>query len=217
MTVPPDPLVQASRLLADPDALRRHIVRALAARPVRPGPTAAALHRAAVLVPLLLAETGPSLLLTKRSDEVERHKGQISFPGGGVEDGESLLDAALRETCEEIGVCPRDVDVLGRLDVEEISVSGFAVTPFVGVLPYPNRLRPNPREVRAVLLVPLRVFLDRRNVRAEVWERRGESRVVYFYAAGSEVVWGATARIIARFLDAVFGVPLQTADGATSS
>jgi 8-oxo-dGTP pyrophosphatase MutT (NUDIX family) len=217
VTVPPDPLVQASRMLADPEALRRHITRALADRPVRTGPLATGLHRAAVLIPLILAETGPALLLTKRSDEVERHKGQISFPGGGVEDGETPLDAALRETYEEIGVRPRDVEVLGRLDEEEVSVSGFAVAPFVGVLPYPNRLRPNAREVRAVLLVPVRVFLDPRNLRTEMWDHRGQARLVYFYAAGRDVIWGATARIIARFLDAVFGVPLRTIDGVTRS
>lgn len=216
VAVPPDPHAQASQVLADPEALRLHIRTVLARRPRRSRPPAAGLRRAAVLLPLVFPERGPALLLTKRSDEVERHKGQISFPGGGLEDGESPLDAALRETQEEIGVGPQDVEVLGALDEEEVSVSGFVVSPFVGVIPYPSRLRLNAQEVRAVLQVPLRVLLDPRNVRTEVWVHRGQPRIIYFYAAGRDVIWGATGRIIARLLDAVFGVPLRTPGDAPS-
>jgi 8-oxo-dGTP pyrophosphatase MutT (NUDIX family) len=208
----PDPR-DGREALARPEALEAHIRQVLAARP----PEARALprggRRAAVLVPLVHAEGGAALVLTKRTDSVEHHKGQISFPGGGVEDGETPLEAALRETHEEIGIPPREVRVLGELDDEEAAVSGFVLTPFVGVVPYPNRLRLSPREVRAVLVVALRTLLDPRNVRTEVWERRGEPFVMYFYQAGDEVIWGATARIIARFLERVFGVPLREPGG----
>ncbi len=215
VVAPPDPLAAVAHLLDDPDALRLHVRAALAARRPRTGPSPGGLRRAAVLLPLLLAGREPAVLLTKRSDEVERHKGQISFPGGEVEDGESPLAAALRETHEEIGLPAQDVEVLGGLGEEEVSVSGYLVSPFVGAIAYPHRLRLNAREVRAVLAVPLRVLLDPRNVRTEVWESHGGPRIIYFYAAGRAVIWGATGRIIARFLDAAFGVPLRALDGAS--
>ncbi len=107
--------------------------------------------------------------------------------------------------------CNRDGWPEAESDDEETAVSGFVVTPFVGVVAYPSRLRLSPHEVRAVLQVPLGVLLDPRNVRTEVWKRSDDERVLmYFYAAGREVIWGATARIIARFLDVAFGVPLRT-------
>lgn len=203
-----DPL-QGSEILANPEALEAHVRHALGSRFPRALTVPPGGRRAAVLVPLVHAASGAALVLTKRTDSVEHHKGQISFPGGGVEDGESPLEAALRETHEEIGVPPREVRVLGELDDEEAAVSGFVLTPFVGTVPYPNRLRISPREVRAVLVVSVRTLLDPRNVRTEVWERRGAPFVMYFYTAGREVIWGATARIIARFLEVVFGVPLR--------
>ncbi len=207
---------QALQFLNDPQALRAHIQRLLSARSPRHLPLPPGMRRAAVLVPLVQAPEGTALVLTQRTETVERHKGQISFPGGGLEDGERPLDAALRETHEEIGISPADVDVLGELDDEETTVSGFLVTPFVGVVPFPSRLRLSPREVRAVLQVPLRVLLDPHNVRTEVWTRREDERVVmYFYTAGRDVIWGATARIIARFLHVVFGVPLRTLGDAS--
>ncbi len=203
-------------ILTDPEALRRTIEQALGTRaaPEREVRVPAGLRRAAVLLPLVATGEGSALVLTKRSDLVEHHKGQISFPGGGLEDGEAPLDAALRETHEEIGVRPAEIQVLGRLDDEVMSFSGFLVTPFVGLVPYPNRLRLSPQEVHAVLQVPLRVLLDPRNVRAELWDRSGTPSAVYFYSAGDQVIWGFTARIIARFLTAVFGVPLPEADAS---
>ncbi len=208
-------------ILTDPEALRRTIEQALGTRaaPEREAPereerVPAGLRRAAVLLPLVATEEGSALVLTKRSDLVEHHKGQISFPGGGLEDGEEPLDAALRETYEEIGVRPAEIQILGRLDDEVMSFSGFLVTPFVGLVPYPNRLRLSPQEVHAVLQVPLRVLLDARNVRAELWDQSGTPSVIYFYSAGDQVIWGFTARLIARFLATVFGVPLPEADAS---
>jgi len=210
-----DSLAQARDVLRDHAALRQRVRQALASREPRQAPLSLGTRRAAVLVPLVSAPDGGALLLTKRTDTVEQHKGQISFPGGGVKEGEALLDAALRETYEEIGVRPADVDVLGRLDDQETSVSGFLVTPFVGEIPYPSRLRLSPGEVGAILQVPLRVLLEPSNFRTEVRERGGRTDTLYFYAVGSEVVWGATARIIARFLEIVFGVPPRGAGEAT--
>jgi 8-oxo-dGTP pyrophosphatase MutT (NUDIX family) len=198
-------------VLHDPELFRARVREALAYREARRGMPRPGTRRAAVLMPLVASSGGAAVLLTKRTDTLERHGGQISFPGGGIEDGETALEAALRETSEEIGVPPEDVDVLGRLDEELITVSGFAVTPFAGVIASPSRLRLSAREVRAVLQVPIEVLLDPRTTRTEVWERSGRPRVVGFYAVGGEAVWGATARIIAGFLHAVFGAPSRGA------
>jgi 8-oxo-dGTP pyrophosphatase MutT (NUDIX family) len=197
-------------LLSDPKALYSHI-RAALDRPRRIAPRAVGFRRAAVLLPLVTTKAGPALVLTRRTDNVEHHKGQISFPGGALDDGEEPLAGAIRETHEEIGVVPEDVDVLGGLDDEEAAVSGFMVSPFVALLPYPLRLRVSREEVRAVLVVTLNALLDPRNVRTELYRRpRGDSVVMYYYQAGTEVIWGATGRILARFLQAALGVPLAT-------
>jgi 8-oxo-dGTP pyrophosphatase MutT (NUDIX family) len=200
-------------LLSDPEALYQHI-RTVLDRPRQISPLGG-LRRAAVLLPLVVTENGPALLLTQRTDQVEHHKGQISFPGGALDDGEEPLTGALRETHEEIGVPPSDVRVLGGLDDEEAAISGFMVSPFVAAVPYPARLRVSADEVHAVLVVTLRTLLDPRNVRAELYRRpRGDSVVMYYYQAGSSVIWGATGRIVARFLEAVFDVPLVHAGHA---
>jgi len=203
-----------SALLSDPEALYQHIRTALD-RPRQIAPLGAGLRRAAVLLPLVVTDAGPALVLTQRTDQVEHHKGQISFPGGALDDGEEPLAGALRETHEEIGVPPSDVRVLGGLDDEEAAISGFMVSPFVGALPYPSRLRVSADEVHAVLVVTLHTLLDPRNVRTELYRRpRGDSVVMYYYQAGSSVIWGATGRIVARFLEAVFDVPLVRAGAA---
>ncbi|HLW47412.1 MAG TPA: CoA pyrophosphatase [bacterium] len=199
-------------LLSDPAALHAHI-RTVLDRPRTVAPAGAGLRRAAVLLPVVSTGAGPALLLTRRTDHVEHHKGQISFPGGALDDGEDPLAGALRETHEEIGVPPSDVTVLGGLDDEEAAVSGFMVSPFVAALPYPARLRVSADEVNAVLVVALRVLLDPRNVRTELYRRpRGDSVVMYYYQAGGDVIWGFTGRIVARFLAAVFDVPLVRAE-----
>jgi 8-oxo-dGTP pyrophosphatase MutT (NUDIX family) len=210
----PDSGARVNALLSDPEALYRHI-RTVLDRPRHLAPLGAGLRRAAVLLPLVQTQAGPALVLTRRTDQVEHHKGQISFPGGALGDGEDPLAGALRETQEEIGVPPSDVEVLGGLDDEEAAVSGFMVSPFVAALPYPARLRVSADEVHAVLVVTLRVLLDPRNVRTELYRRaRGDSVVMYYYQAGPDVVWGATGRIVARFLEAVFDVPLVQAGAA---
>jgi 8-oxo-dGTP pyrophosphatase MutT (NUDIX family) len=196
-------------ILTRPRALHALVRRALSAQPAPSPAVPEGLRRAAVLLPLVHARGGAALLLTKRSDAVETHKGQISFPGGVLEEGESPREAALRETSEEIGVGPGDVEVLGALGDEVTVVSGFLVTAIVGTFPYPYPLRPSPQEVREILEVPLRALLDPRTFRREVWVREERRVPVYFYTVGSDVIWGATARIIAKFLETVFGVSPQ--------
>jgi 8-oxo-dGTP pyrophosphatase MutT (NUDIX family) len=153
---------------------------------------------AAVLVPLLLDEGGWHLLFTRRTENVETHRGQVSFPGGRIETGdESPVAAALRETEEEIGVRPQDVRVLGRMD-SLLTVTQYLITPVVGVLPWPYPLRPDPVEVAGVFHVPLDWLADpthlERSVRPAL--AGGPDVPVYSYQPyHGHVLWGASARI----------------------
>lgn len=156
--------------------------------------------RAAVLIPILQSDRESAFLLTERTHKVETHKGQISFPGG-VQDpaDESLLQTALRETQEEVGLLPERVFVLGEFD-EYFSITGLIVTPYVGWIAGPLELNPNPDEVEEILRVPFHVFQDRRRLRVEKRMRDGLERKIYFYDYEGKVVWGLTAQIIRDFL-----------------
>lgn len=158
-------------------------------------------RRAAVLVPVFEAGGVPHLLLTRRTELVEHHKGQISFPGGRAEqDDANLLATALRETQEEIGLPPESVEILGRLDECETMVSGFAITPYVGLIPPPEVLLPNPIEIDALITVPLPVFLDSASLRVERVTFEGRQREMIFYDYPPHVIWGVTARIIRQMV-----------------
>lgn len=164
-------------------------------------------RRAAVLL-LLYRDRGETFVLfTRRTETVEHHKGQISLPGGAEEPQDAgPLETALRETEEEIGIPRRMVTILGILDDVYTFVSGFVITPFVGVIPHPMPLRVNLHEIAEVLTVPLAVFRDPARVRIEERTRpTGERIELYFYDHGEHVIWGATARIMKEFIDAVFG------------
>ncbi len=178
------------------EAIRRQ----LAAR--SPTPAAAGdLRRAAVLVPLFESGGEVYLLLTRRSEAVEHHKGQIAFPGGAADGDEDLRQTALRETFEEVGIPPDHVEILGRLPDVEVIASGFRVSPFVGVVPHPYPLRPSSEEIEEVVPVPLAVFRQPANLRVERRERDGRPHEVLHYAYRGHDIWGATARIIRHLVD----------------
>jgi 8-oxo-dGTP pyrophosphatase MutT (NUDIX family) len=156
--------------------------------------------RAAVLVPLL--ETGGALeiLLTRRTEEVDTHKGQISFPGGTVEGSDRGPEhTALREAEEELGLSPSFVTVVGVLD-DHATPTGFVITPVVGLLQGVPPLFPNPREVAEVFRVPLSLFADETRARREVRQILGRTHDVWFYDTGTHVIWGATAAMIRSLL-----------------
>ena len=187
--------------LEDLVTLTRERLAARVRRVVDPGP----LVRAAVLVPLL-DRGGPHLVFAKRSDRVSTHRGQISFPGGSVSAADaSLLDAALRESEEEVGLPRRAVEPLGALDDTETFATQFVITPWVGVVREPVVWRPDGEEIEEVIEVPFASLVERANFRVEHWERDGVVRPVYFYDWGGEVIWGATARIVKHYLDLVTG------------
>lgn len=153
---------------------------------------------AAVLVPVFFKEGNPYLLFTQRTRGVRYHSGQISFPGGTPQPGDkSLLDTALRESREEIGLEPDDVWVLGELENTVATITGFLITPFVGVIPYPYSFKPNPEEVEELLEVPLSALLDKANFREE------KKDPPYYYSYNGKVIWGATASIVKQLLDLI--------------
>ena len=157
---------------------------------------------AAVLLLLYERDDGIHLLFQERSHQVEHHKGQISFPGGARDDGDDgAAFTALRETHEEVGVAPEDVDLLGEID-EIWTISDFRVRPFVGWLrkwPYPFRFAP--REVASLLEVPFDHLTDAANLVDDVREIDGGRVVLPSYRWGEHLIWGATARILTNFLD----------------
>jgi len=161
--------------------------------------SAPSLAQAAVLLPFL--ESGPdlTLLFTRRTDTVRHHKGQVSFPGGAQHAHESLESTALRETEEEIGIRPPDVEILGRFH-EYLSSSEYRVTTFIAVVSGHSEIVPNPAEVAYLLRVPLRFFLETQP-ECRTMERRGQKMAVYFYNYGKDVIWGLTARIVKEFVD----------------
>jgi 8-oxo-dGTP pyrophosphatase MutT (NUDIX family) len=158
---------------------------------------------AAVLIPLLLKQGEWHVLVTQRTQDVEHHKGQISFPGGVREPDDANLQAtALRETFEEIGVPPEAVEVLGRLDDFE-TITHFVVTPFVGIIPHPFAYRLEAHEVQAVVEVPFSFLRDPAHLRTEPRENEGRLYEVLFWEYGPYTIWGATARILKGFLDLI--------------
>jgi 8-oxo-dGTP pyrophosphatase MutT (NUDIX family) len=161
--------------------------------------------RALAAVMLLLYEKAGVLhvLFTKRTELVEHHKGQISFPGGAHDlEDEDLRRTALRETFEEIGIDLEDIEVLGALD-DIVTISNFVVSPFVGLLrPRDTYLfRFSEFEVAEILEVPLDHLLDASNSEAEIRERDGVAITMHSFRFGDHVIWGATAKIMKQFLD----------------
>jgi 8-oxo-dGTP pyrophosphatase MutT (NUDIX family) len=157
----------------------------------------------AVLATVLLGGEEPAMLFTRRTDKVEHHKGQISFPGGRLDPGESLLDCALRETHEEIGVPPADVRVVGRLD-DTWTPTRYVITPFVGVVRQPCAFRVSAAEIEDLLIIPLRRLLNPDKYDENEMSYRGRSAMVPFYYIDDVIIWGATARILRQFLQTAF-------------
>ena len=156
----------------------------------------------AVLVPIYCREGEYYILFTKRSETVKNHKGQISFPGGTYEDGDGfLLNTALRESVEEIGLRVGDVEVLGELDDTVALVSNYIISPFVGFIPWPYRFKVDEREIERIIEVPISALLDKSCLREETGVEDGEAVSQYFYHYRGDVIWGATARILTQFLD----------------
>lgn len=163
------------------------------------------LRPAAVLIPIYKKSGKYHVLLTKRTEELEYHKGQICFPGGSRHDTDgSLRETALREAYEEVGIRPEDVEILGELDGFGTLTSNFLITPFVGVIPYPYKFTVSEHEIDELVEVPLSALADDSNYWEEERSAEGVTGKASFFKYKDKVVWGATARILKQFIDLTF-------------
>lgn len=166
----------------------------------------------AVLAPLYDAAgrdgggDGAFVVLTRRTWGMRTHQGEVSFPGGRVEPGETPLDGARREAQEEIGLDPASIEIVGELDHLSTVSSGSFIVPYVGVLPGRPETVPSPDEVEAVLHVPLAELLDPAIFREEIWTfPGGYERPITFFELVGDTVWGATASLLRQLLGVVTG------------
>lgn len=157
------------------------------------------LRQAAVLVPLYVDAGELWTVLTKRTDDLPTHRGQIAFPGGGREPKEDPWAAALRETQEEIGLDPKAVLRLGELDEGE-TPAGFRVIPCVGAIPFPYEASPNAAEIAEVFSLPLSAFTNPRMVEERPVKINGVERLLRIYHVGNRQIWGLTARVLQNLL-----------------
>jgi 8-oxo-dGTP pyrophosphatase MutT (NUDIX family) len=172
----------------------------LALNPPEPAATPG-LVPAAVLAPLFFKEGEEAhLLFTQRTLTLKDHRGQISFPGGvRTPDDPDLLTTALRETREEIGLDPRVVELLGAL-AAVATMTGYRITPFLGLIPHPYEFHPNPQEVERLLLLPLEGFFDPARWSSRTYHYQGRNTRVCDWRGDGELIWGATARILLNLL-----------------
>ncbi|MDJ1009473.1 MAG: CoA pyrophosphatase [Paracoccaceae bacterium] len=189
--------------------IRDRLLRALAAQSdgssdfdLNPGmgpPSGAVLRPAAVLVTVMARDE--TVLLTKRSSALKHHPGQVAFPGGKVDEGDAgLVDAALREAHEEVGLAPSSVEVLGTLAPHQ-TVTGFEVTPVLAVRDAPFDAVPEAGEVEEAFFVPLAHVTDPGRFRIEGRRWRGVTRRYYAVPWGPYYIWGATARMLRGLAD----------------
>ena len=173
----------------------------LARRPQNAVAPPEGMRRAGVLVPLFVRDARLWIVFTRRTESVEHHRGQISFPGGGEEPEDATLwETALRESEEELGIRPEDAVALGRLS-PLTTVTDFYVEPYVAAIPQPYVFRPAEAEIAAVLEVPVPALQN-----PAILEKRklpGREEPVLFYHYGEQVIWGATARMVAELLEAL--------------
>ena len=157
---------------------------------------------AAVLVPIYYKQGQYYILFTKRTEKVKEHKGEISFPGGAYQEGDrTLVDTALRECAEEIGLMADEVEVLGELDDMATTVTNYIVTPFVAFISGLHHLKVDGEEVEEIIEVPILALLDKGCLRQETEIIDGVEDTLLFYHYQGRVIWGATARILNQFLD----------------
>lgn len=176
--------------------------------PPLPGIQSDRTEPAAVLIPLVLDNRTWKLLFIKRTRHPDdRHSGQIAFPGGRADQADqTLLSTALRESEEEIGIKPKDIEILGQTP-SFTTVTNYRITPFAGILPWPYKLKLSQEEVQKTLLIPLDWLNDHGHRQQRTWQSQllpgVDLPVVFFEEFEGEVLWGATAQIVVDFLDII--------------
>jgi 8-oxo-dGTP pyrophosphatase MutT (NUDIX family) len=172
--------------------------------------------QAAVLVPLHVKHGVLHAVFTERHHELPRHAGEISFPGGRREPGDpDLIATALRETHEEVGLPAESVELIGALEPTPTVVTGYAIYPFVGIVPSGFRWRPSDSEVAAVIDLPLPAVAAGYGRRRLV--RRGGAIHTDTYVVDGHMIWGATARIVSDLLDRIGGLIGSTTEDHTTA
>ncbi len=157
-------------------------------------------------MPIVDMPDGYHLLLTRRSAQLRRQPGDISFPGGAIDENDpSALAAALRESKEEVGLEAKDVDILGEMDEHE-TVTGFRITPFVGAVSGPYSFQAN-HEVEELILAPLSALRRPESLHVEHLRHKGRRIPVYHYLYEQYDIWGITGRLIRELLELVPGEP----------
>ena len=170
-------------------------------------------RQAAVLVPLVVTGDSIDLLLTRRTEHLSSHRGQVAFPGGGVEpEDESLIHTALREAQEEVSLMPEFVDVIGLLDDLPTVTEDTIVTPVVGVVQDTSTLKAEPNEVARIFSIPLTYLIEPTHWRSETHIHRNRSYPLYFLDYDGETLWGLSAYITRQLLDFI-GVAIQPQRG----
>lgn len=164
--------------------------------------TYANLRPAAVLIPLFYKEDYINVLLTQRSERVIQHKGQICFPGGSYQSGDTtLLQTALRETEEETGLIARDIEVLGELDDDSTISSRYVISPFVALIPYPYVFKPNHNEIKQIISIPLSELTDELHFQKSSSDPDKQYPISYNYRYREHIIWGVTARILNQLIE----------------
>jgi mutator protein MutT len=199
----PAPWAQTIRSFSAVDV----VVSVAARRPLDPVPPVDTLRSSAVLVVITDGPQGAEVLLTRRSEALRSHRGEISFPGGRVDAGETFEAAALREAHEEVALDPAVVELRGRLDPISTMATRSFIVPVVGSVDHqPGMLEPAMAEVERIMWVPLIELTRADTFREEVWEFNGERRSMFFFELDDETIWGATARILHQLLRVARGI-----------
>lgn len=172
-------------------------------------PTFADARPSAVLIALLDGPDGAEVLLTKRSAGLRNHGGEISFPGGRIDPGETPVETALREALEEVALRPGAVHVVGQLGHLSTVVSRSYIVPVVGTLVERPELVPHEIEVERIIWVPLSMLADQRTYREEWWGTPPLDRRMFFFDLDDETIWGATAHMLHELLGLVYGPPTR--------
>ena len=180
---------------------QRHYPDDLPTTPMRP-PFLTSSRESAVLIPLFIGESGEvRVILTRRSSRLNNHRGEVAFPGGRVDAGETTNEAALREAWEEIGLPPESVRIIGQLEPLMTMASASSITPFVGVVEHLPELVASPYEVERIFDVALLELVDLDCYREEIWDYADGTFPVWFFEVEGDTIWGATGRMLRRLLD----------------
>lgn len=182
-------------------SVKEQLERALARRTKQHLPPSGRIA-SAVIVPIYLKNGEYHILFTRRTEKVREHKGQISFPGGAYEERDgTLLNTALRECAEEIGLGADRVEILGELDDTATISTNYIISPFVATIPWPYPFKLDRFEAEEIIEVPISALMDKDCVRMQTETVDGEIVPTFTYNYQGKIIWGATARILYQFLD----------------